>query len=57
MNELVQLLRQLEEARFYGSVELKYEAGRVIYIRKSETLKPSELGCRVDRSIRHDPKP
>jgi hypothetical protein len=57
VNELVNLLRHLEESRFYGSVELKYEAGRIVYIRKSETLKPSELGCRVDRSTSHDRKP
>jgi len=50
MNELVQLLRQLEQARFYGSVELKYEAGRVVLIRKSETLKPSESCHRDSRS-------
>jgi hypothetical protein len=57
MDELIRLLRQLGESRFYGSVELKYEAGRVTLIRKSETLKPSEQSCRDNRSIRHDSKP
>ncbi|HKN74221.1 MAG TPA: hypothetical protein VJW94_03510 [Candidatus Acidoferrum sp.] len=56
MNELVQLLRQLEQARFYGSVELKYEAGRVVLIRKSETLKLSELSCRDTRSTGNEAK-
>lgn len=57
MNELVQLLRQLEDSRFYGSVELKYEAGRVVLIRKSETLKLSELGYRDNRSASRDANP
>lgn len=28
---------------FYGAVTLKYEAGRVVHIRKEENLKPTEL--------------
>jgi hypothetical protein len=54
MNELVQLLRQLEETRFYGAVELKYEAGRVVLIRKSETFKPCEPRYGKNRSTAHD---
>lgn len=57
MNELVQLFRHLEQSRFYGSVELKYEAGRVVLIRKSETLKLSDLGCRDNRSMRREANP
>jgi hypothetical protein len=54
MNELIQLFRQLEQGNFYGSVEVKYEAGRVVLIRKSETLKPSEASYRDNRSVRHE---
>jgi hypothetical protein len=54
MNELVQLLRQLEQSHFYGSVELKYEAGRVVLIRKSETFKPCESGYGNNRSAGHE---
>jgi hypothetical protein len=54
MNELIQLLRQLEQSRFYGAVELKYEAGRVVLIRKSETFKPCESGHGNNRSNDHD---
>ena len=32
----------LERIRFYGSLELKYEDGRLVLIPKSETLKPME---------------
>jgi hypothetical protein len=42
MSELLQLLKQLEQSRFYGSLEVKIEAGRVVLIRKTETLKPTE---------------
>lgn len=34
------LLDQLQEQRFYGSLELKLEAGRVVLVRKTETIKP-----------------
>ena len=54
MNELIQLLRQLEQSRFYGSVEFKYEAGRVVLIRKIETFKPSESGHGNNRSTGHE---
>jgi hypothetical protein len=57
MSELVQLLRQLEQSRFYGSVELKYEAGHVVLIRKSETLKPNEPNYGNNRTAGHEPKP
>ena len=40
MTTLNELLRNLEQAKFFGSVELKYEAGRLVLIRKTETLKP-----------------
>jgi hypothetical protein len=53
MNELIQLLRQLEVAHFFGSIELKLEAGKVVLIRKSETFKPTQTGCGDNRGI-HD---
>jgi len=36
---LTDLLRDLEQSGFYGSVELKYENGRITIARKSETIK------------------
>ena len=57
MNDLIQLLRQLEQSRFYGSVELKYEVGRVVLIRKSETFKPCESGYGNNRSAGYEAKP
>lgn len=34
------LTHELERTRFYGSLELKYEDGRLVLIRKTETYKP-----------------
>lgn len=49
MAALTDLLRSLEQAKFYGSVELKYESGRLVLVRKTETLKISEPTCRENR--------
>ena len=54
MTGLLTMLRQLEAEHFYGSVELKYEAGRVVLIRKSETLKPTEPNHGNNRSSTHE---
>jgi hypothetical protein len=35
------LLKELERNRFYGSLEVKFESGKVVLIRKSETFKPT----------------
>ena len=34
---------RLTREGFYGALTLKYEAGRLIHIRKEENLKPTEL--------------
>lgn len=49
MPELAEMLRELEAARFYGSLELKFEAGRIVLLRKSETLKPMQSSCGDNR--------
>lgn len=38
-NALSDFLRDLEQSGFYGSVELKFENGRLTLARKSETIK------------------
>jgi hypothetical protein len=40
--DIPQLVSDLEQCRFYGSLELKYEDGRLVLIRKTETFKPME---------------
>ena len=39
MTTLPDFLRELEQSGFYGSVELKYENGRITIARKNETIK------------------
>ena len=46
-----QILHELEQRQFYGSLEIKLEAGRVVLIRKTETIKPQD--CRENRGL-HD---
>ena len=36
-------LRELADSHFYGSLTLKFEAGRIIILKKEETLKPHDL--------------
>lgn len=54
MNELIAMLKQLEGSKFYGSLELKLEAGRIVLIKKSETFKPTEPNYGNNRSVSHD---
>ena len=51
MNTLTDFLRDLEQSGFYGSVELKYENGRITIARKSETIKldSRQPNCRNNR--------
>jgi hypothetical protein len=36
---ITDFLRDLEQSRFYGSVELKYENGQITIARKSQSIK------------------
>ena len=38
---ITEIVHELERRQFYGSLELKFEAGRVVLLRKSETIKPN----------------
>lgn len=42
-----QLVAEVQRDRFYGTLELKFEGGRFVIARKSETIKP--LGGRDNR--------
>jgi len=41
MQTITEILSDLEHQRFYGSLEVKLEAGRVVLLRKTETIKPT----------------
>ena len=47
--ELTDILRDLERSRFFGTLELKFESGRVVLVRKTETLKPATSNYRNNR--------
>jgi hypothetical protein len=39
VNKLIELLKRLEEERFYGTVSLEFKAGERFLVRKEQTLK------------------
>ena len=53
MNTISEVLGDLERKGFYGSVEIKFEAGRVVLLRKTETIKPTGQNRRDNRGMRN----
>ena len=39
MRELIDLIKGLTTKRFYGTLEIKFEAGRIVLVRQTETIK------------------
>jgi hypothetical protein len=39
LSKLFDLIKKLMDAKFYGTVEVKFEAGNIVLVRKSETIK------------------
>ncbi len=39
---ITKLLRDFEQQRFYGGLEIKFESGRMVLIRKTENIKPED---------------
>ncbi|MDE7169074.1 MAG: hypothetical protein K2N67_02650 [Mucispirillum sp.] len=39
LTKLYEIMRETMEAGFYGSVEIKFEAGKVTIIKKTESIK------------------
>lgn len=40
------LLNEMRINRMYGSVEIKFEAGRVVLLKRTETIKPESRDSR-----------
>jgi hypothetical protein len=36
------IIADLERRRFFGSLEIKFEAGQIVLLRKTETIKPTD---------------
>jgi hypothetical protein len=39
LTKLYEILREIFDSEFYGSLEVKFEAGKVTIIRKTESIK------------------
>jgi hypothetical protein len=39
MTKLIELLRNLERERFYGNVQIEFQAGDIALVRKTQTFK------------------
>ena len=44
MEEIHLLLRNLADSKFFGALVIKFEAGKVVLLRKEETIKPTHYG-------------
>lgn len=49
MESIRKILDELEQRRFYGTLEIKYERGHIVLMRKTETIKPEDKNCRDTR--------
>lgn len=48
MDPAIEMLhREMEDGRLYGEVVIKYEAGRVVLLKHTQTIKPA--ACRNNR--------
>lgn len=39
MNKLINLIKELITKKFYGSLLIKFESGKIVYIKKEQTIK------------------
>jgi len=39
MDNLFKLIKELIEKKFYGSIEIKMEAGKIVIVKKTESIK------------------
>jgi len=49
MNTITEVLQELEQQHFFGSLEVKFEGGKVVLLRKTETIKPEPENRRNNR--------
>ena len=47
MDEAIALMRHLAADKFFGSLVMKFESGKVVLFKKEETIKPTD--CRDNR--------
>jgi len=49
-NDAVAILQDLAKSDFWGSLEITFQAGKVVLLKKTETLKPSQRNNRVNEN-------
>jgi hypothetical protein len=49
MRSIHTILEELMRERFYGSMEIKFEAGKAELFRKTETIRPTDSDYRENR--------
>lgn len=45
------LIKEFERDKLYGTVEVKFEAGRVVLLKRSETIKPTSERSTRDEEV------
>jgi hypothetical protein len=56
VNEIRELIQRLAGERFYGALTIKFEAGKIVVLKKEETFKPTDLsGKPRSQHERQDP--
>lgn len=40
VGKIIKIISELMAKRFYGMIELKFEDGKIVHIRKTENIKP-----------------
>jgi hypothetical protein len=54
METMIEMLSTLCRDRFYGSVEIKFEAGKPVLLRKTETIRPVDENYRENRGTSNE---
>jgi len=39
MDKLFDMIKKLIESKFYGTLEIHFESGKIVYLKKSQTIK------------------
>ena len=43
IEKVVLFIKKLVKEKYYGILELRFEAGKIVHVRKSENFKPEDL--------------
>lgn len=49
VEDIPAVIDELRRQRFYGSLELKFESGNLVVVKKTQTFRPSPVSHRENR--------